>query len=218
MSNNSNNNSNYKRPRKQTPSPSPSPEHDSSSSSTLVFHSLSRSWLQAAKRARTHPEEAQYGCTSSARAPLKLNPNPNTNTNTNGNVTNGGNTYGTGGYQQSSSVSSPLAMACRYGAPPDTVDAILQADVTMVRRLIPNRGTPLHEAIMAFPIAIDNSGNGGNSSISSNGSGNSYSSNGNNNGNGNQPEEDDEGLYSSYVRVIRLLLHADEQLPLPIKV
>ena len=169
--------------------------------SSLVFHSLSRSWLQAAQRARTHPEEAQYGCTSSARAPLKLTPS------------NG----------QASSVSTPLAMACRYGAPPDTVEAILQADFSMVRRCIPNRGTPLHEAIMAFPKQPPKDDANINVDVNTSGNGNAISD-GNVNDNINSTinstgttqsrnhESVEHDAYSSYVRVIRLLLQADEHL------
>jgi len=73
--------------------------------------------------------------------------------------------------------SSPLALACRYGAPPDTVEAILAASKGMVRRCIPNRGTPLHEAIMTCD----------------------YSSS-------------DLSHEMEYVRVIQLLLQADEEL------
>ena len=192
------------RPSQQQPRLSQATASSSSSSSSssvgpssLVFHSLSRSWLQAAKRARTHPEEAQYGCTSSARAPFKLTPSSN----------------------QASSVSTPLAMACRYGAPPDTVEAILQADVSMVRRCIPNRGTPLHEAIMAFPkqqpkedVSGNSNGNGNSSSYSDSNDNSNSNGNGNDNMQIDKRESEEHEAYNSYVRVIRLLLRADEHL------
>ena len=47
--------------------------------------------------------------------------------------------------------SSPLALVTRYDAPSSCVKAVLDAETRMVRRCIPNRGTPLHEAIMLFP-------------------------------------------------------------------
>ena len=70
--------------------------------------------------------------------------------------------------------SSPLALACRYGAPSECVRAILDANPSMVRRCIPNRGTPIHEAIMLL-------------------------------------RNDDS--FMEYVAVIRMLLVADENLP-----
>ena len=42
---------------------------------------------------------------------------------------------------------SPLAIACRAGAPLDVVDALLTAAPHKVRHVLDSRGTPLHEAI-----------------------------------------------------------------------
>ncbi len=152
---------------------------DLGGSTSLAFLGLSKSWRAAEKRAKTHPHEATYGCTSSARRPLHLDVD---NNNDNNRVT-----------QSNSRImaSSPLAIACRYGAPPNTVRAILNADRNMVRRCIPNRGTPLHEAIMNYPSVTDNSNH----------------------------EEDGAATSNSriaadlqYVDTIRMLIGADEQL------
>jgi hypothetical protein len=43
---------------------------------------------------------------------------------------------------------SPLALACRFGAPANIVQAILQAAPSQLRHSIDSRGTPLHEAIV----------------------------------------------------------------------
>jgi hypothetical protein len=43
---------------------------------------------------------------------------------------------------------SPLAIACRLGAPFECVKALLQADPERLRHLLDSRGTPLHEAIV----------------------------------------------------------------------
>jgi ankyrin repeat protein len=43
---------------------------------------------------------------------------------------------------------SPLALACRYGAPYECIKSILQACPSKLRRLLDSRGTPLHEAIV----------------------------------------------------------------------
>lgn len=48
----------------------------------------------------------------------------------------------------SSTDPSPLALACRYGAPYDCVKTILQACPGKLRHLLDSRGTPLHEAIV----------------------------------------------------------------------
>jgi hypothetical protein len=105
---------------------------------SLSYLVLSKSWQAAALRAASHPHEAQFGCTSLTRLPVPLDSHiikQGHNSNNNQNTT---------------MISSPLAMACRYGAPPDTIQAILNANPYMVRRCIPNRGTPIHEAIMNF--------------------------------------------------------------------
>ena len=161
-------------------------EEHSDNCGSLTFLGLSRSWRAAEKRARSHPHEATYGCTSSARMPLHLG-NESTNSTNNGSDR-----------RRYSMLSSPLAYACRYGAPPDTVRAIVDADTNMVRRCIPNRGTPLHEAVMAYP----NLSKDYESSINGNGVGSSS------NGDGNS------SIDRQYVDTIRMLLEADEQLAL----
>lgn len=107
--------------------------------------------------------------------------------------------------------SSPLAIACRYGAPPETVQAILEAEQSMVRRCIPNRGTPLHEAIMAYPNLEGTNKMGISATedlltvkppIASNQTKTNWT-----------PElMGCYHFYRPYVEVIRLLLRADEQL------
>jgi ankyrin repeat protein len=42
---------------------------------------------------------------------------------------------------------SPLAMACRCGAPLEVIRALLTADPMKIRHVVDSRGTPLHEAI-----------------------------------------------------------------------
>ena len=43
---------------------------------------------------------------------------------------------------------SPLALACRSGAPYDCIRALLEAAPTRLRRVLDSRGTPLHEAVV----------------------------------------------------------------------
>lgn len=45
---------------------------------------------------------------------------------------------------------SPLALACRLGAPYPCVNAILQACPSRLRHLLDSRGTPLHEAVVSY--------------------------------------------------------------------
>lgn len=51
--------------------------------------------------------------------------------------------------------SSPLALSCRYGAPLSCVKAILDASPSQLHRLVPSRGTPLHEAIVCDKMGLD---------------------------------------------------------------
>ena len=136
------------------PIPPSRPKHPHDQSS-LAFLCLSKSWMAATRRAQTHPQEAQYGCTSSARTLLPRNQESNP-------------------MRNNSIASSPLALACRYNAPSECIRAILNANPSMVRRCIPKRGTPIHEAIMLL-------------------------------------RNDDS--FMEYVAIIRMLLVADEQLP-----
>jgi len=50
---------------------------------------------------------------------------------------------------------SPLALACRNGAPVESIKAILDASPFEIRNLLPSRGTPLHEAILCESIGTD---------------------------------------------------------------
>lgn len=50
---------------------------------------------------------------------------------------------------------SPLALACRNGAPVETIKAILDASPSQIRHLLPSRGTPLHEAILCESIGTE---------------------------------------------------------------
>ena len=50
---------------------------------------------------------------------------------------------------------TPLALACRHGAPAFCTAALLQASPQQLRRLLPSRGTPLHEAIVCERVGID---------------------------------------------------------------
>lgn len=123
----------------QTEESNPRPTNDTQEEgSSLSYLVLSKSWQAAALRAKSHPQEAQTGCaTSLARKPVPLDSH-NSKYSHNSSQTN------------SNMLSSPLAIACRYGAPLETIQAILDANPFMIRRCIPNRGTPLHEAIMTF--------------------------------------------------------------------
>lgn len=51
--------------------------------------------------------------------------------------------------------STPLALACRSGAPASCVKALLDAAPEAVRILLPSRGTPLHEAIVCELITAE---------------------------------------------------------------
>lgn len=50
---------------------------------------------------------------------------------------------------------TPLALACREGAPSTCIQAILEASPQQLRRLLPSRGTPLHEAIVCEKVGSD---------------------------------------------------------------
>ena len=50
---------------------------------------------------------------------------------------------------------SPLALACRLGAPADCVKAILEACPEKLRYVVDSRGTPLHEAIVCERVGAD---------------------------------------------------------------
>ena len=50
---------------------------------------------------------------------------------------------------------SPLALACRLGAPASCVTAVLQACPQRLRRVVDSRGTPLHEAIVCENVGAD---------------------------------------------------------------
>ena len=50
---------------------------------------------------------------------------------------------------------SPLALACRLGAPLSCVKPILQACPQRLRRVVDSRGTPLHEAIVCENVGPD---------------------------------------------------------------
>lgn len=52
---------------------------------------------------------------------------------------------------------SPLALACRLGAPAECIQALLEASSQPVRRLIQSRGTPLHEAIVCEHNNVESS-------------------------------------------------------------
>jgi len=54
-----------------------------------------------------------------------------------------------------SSVSSPLAIACRMGAPPKCIQALLSVAPELVRHVVDARGTPLHEAILCEGTGVD---------------------------------------------------------------
>ncbi|GFH61667.1 hypothetical protein CTEN210_18143 [Chaetoceros tenuissimus] len=113
--------SGVKRPRSSSADSSHQRNDSSSDEASLAFYCSSQSWKQAMARAQSHPEEASLDFKSNCAKSTRM------------------------------SNSSPLAMACRYGAPPDCIHAILQAKPEMVQHSIPNRGTPLHEFIMTFP-------------------------------------------------------------------
>lgn len=94
---------------------------------------LSRSWDRAASRARSHPFEARCW-RGSPFAPSK----PPTSSASDRQRSN------TASVPTSSS--PPLALACRYGAPDDTICAIVDAAPDVVQASSLGRGTPLHEA------------------------------------------------------------------------
>ena len=49
---------------------------------------------------------------------------------------------------------SPLALACRLGAPRDCVQAILEACPNKLRNVLDARGTPIHEAIVCENVGV----------------------------------------------------------------
>ena len=50
---------------------------------------------------------------------------------------------------------SPLALACRFGAPLECVRLILEAAPDRLRHVLDSRGTPLHEAVVCENIGLD---------------------------------------------------------------
>lgn len=50
---------------------------------------------------------------------------------------------------------TPLALACRNGAPFACIQALLRASPEQLRLLLPSRGTPLHEAIVCEDVGAD---------------------------------------------------------------
>jgi len=54
-----------------------------------------------------------------------------------------------------SNSSTPLALACRKGAPLACIKSILEASPVQVRRSIPSYGTPIHEAIVCDQVGSD---------------------------------------------------------------
>lgn len=105
---------------------------------SLAYLCQTKSWEEARIRALNHPGEASFGWSASTTL-LQLDDDISGKSNNNSALS---------WSQALAMASSPLALCCRYGAPPETVKAILDANKIMVRRCIPNRGTPLHEAIM----------------------------------------------------------------------
>jgi hypothetical protein len=56
---------------------------------------------------------------------------------------------------ENNSSATPLALACRYGAPYSCVKAVLEANPAQVRHTVAARGTPLHEAMICEELGID---------------------------------------------------------------
>jgi len=130
------------------------PGGNNSSHLSLSALCSARSWVWAEERALTHPSEAQWG-------------HVNASINMNGGALNGNSllqasttasptvpssltatTVASTPLRRPSSLSStPLALACRHGAPLDTIRAILAAAPSQLRHNAPSRGTPLHEAV-----------------------------------------------------------------------
>jgi ankyrin repeat protein len=54
-----------------------------------------------------------------------------------------------------SSDPSPLALACRYGAPLACIQALLEAAPSKVRHMLDARGTPIHEAIVCESVGAE---------------------------------------------------------------
>lgn len=54
-----------------------------------------------------------------------------------------------------SNSSTPLALACRKGAPLACIKSILEASPAQVRRSVPSYGTPIHEAIVCDQVGSD---------------------------------------------------------------
>lgn len=56
---------------------------------------------------------------------------------------------------ENTSSATPLALACRYGAPYSCVKVILEANPLQVRHSVAARGTPLHEAMICEELGVD---------------------------------------------------------------
>ena len=178
------------------PPPPPPPSSSSQDETPLTFLCLSKSWVAATNRALSYPKEAQYGCTSSARSLLPLSNNDDNNQNRNSDGITTSNSLNT-----NTMASSPLALVTRYGAPSYCVKAVLDAEPRMIRRCIPNRGTPLHEAIMLYPTSLSTSTIIDNRySMIQVGVTTSVTNNSN------------DKKMSEYISIVRMLLKADESL------
>ena len=165
-------------------------------STPLTFLCLSKSWIAATKRAKSHPHEAQYGCTSSARSLLPLGSYDENDNDSNNDQTSSNHVFHGNSNNTNAMASSPLALVTRYGAPSDCIEAVLNAEKRMIQRCIPNRGTPLHEAIMLYPT----------SSSASSAIATVPSSENNGNDNSNSINHQ----IQEYVKIVRMLIKADE--------
>eukprot|EP00978_Attheya_sp_CCMP212_P006121 scaffold13813_cov50-Attheya_sp.AAC.1 len=144
----------------------PSGGNNNSSHLSLSALCSARSWVWAEERARTHPSEAQWGHVNNANMNMNgggvlhgnslLSQASTTTTSSPITVplssvatttTAVAAAVSTPLRRPSSLSSTPLALACRHGAPLDTIRAILAAAPSQLRHNAPSRGTPLHEAV-----------------------------------------------------------------------
>ena len=80
-------------------------------------------WKGVCKRLESHPEEAQWTVSLSLRKVEKKV-----------------------GFSLTTKNSSPLALACRYDAPLQVIQGLMEAAPERLSEMTPNRGTPIHDA------------------------------------------------------------------------
>ena len=98
-------------------------EEEDGDSGSIPWLCWNHDWKGVCKRLESHPEEAQWTVSLSLRKVEKIV-----------------------GSSLSTKNSSPLALACRYDAPLQVIQGLMEAAPERLSEMTPNRGTPIHDA------------------------------------------------------------------------